>query len=158
VRALVNHVVWDVQRFTIMVGGGAADRRESDADLIGDDWAAAYRAAGEALLAVWRREGALDGMVQLPIGTVPATWRVDQQIADLVVHAWDIARATGQPTDLDPVLGQRSLDWARENLKPQFRGEEGSGQAFGLEVPIADGAPLHDRLAAFFGRDPRATP
>jgi len=41
------------------------------------------------------------------------------------------------------------LDWARDNLKPQFR-----GQAFGPEVPVDPDAPLYDRLAAFFGRDP----
>jgi hypothetical protein len=33
-------------------------------------------------------------------------------------------------------------------------GEEGSGKAFGLEVPVPSDAPVHDRLAGFFGRDP----
>ena len=102
----------------------------------------------------WQREGALDGTVRLPFGEVPATWLVNQQIADLAVHGWDIARATGQSTDLDPELGQVALAWARENLQPQFRGAEGSGRAFGPEVPVPDSAPLYDRLAAFFGRDP----
>jgi uncharacterized protein (TIGR03086 family) len=153
VRALVNHVVHDVRQFTARVSG--APWAPHDADVIGDDWVAVYRAAADALLAAWRREGALDGTVQLPFGEVPATWLVNQQIADLVVHGWDIARATGQPTDLDPELGQVALEWARENLRPQFRGGEGSGRAFGPEVPVPESAPLYDRLAAFFGRDPR---
>ena len=152
VRALINHVVHDVQMFAATVGGSA--RPQQDSDVIGDDWAGAYHVASDALLAVWRREGALDEMVKLPFGTVPATWRVGQQIADLAVHAWDIAKATGQPTELDPELGQLALVWARENLQPQFRGEEGSGQAFGLEVPVPEDTPLYDRLAAFFGRNP----
>lgn len=105
--------------------------------------------------AAWRREGALEGTVRLPFGEVPAAWCVDQQISDLVVHGWDIAKATGQPTALDPELGQASLAWARENLLPELRGDEGGGYAFGPEVPVPDTAPLHDRLAAFFGRDPR---
>ena len=152
VRALVNHVVQDVRQFTAMVGG--AEWEQHDTDVIDDDWLGVYRAAAGALLAAWQREGALDGTVQLPFGAVPAAWCVNQQIADLAVHGWDIARVTGQSTDLDPDLGQVALAWARQNLQPQFRGEEGSGRAFGPEVPVPESAPLYDRLAAFFGRDP----
>ncbi len=152
VRALVNHVVQDVRYFTAMVSG--APRELDDADDVGDDWAGAYRAAAGALLAAWGREGALDGTVQLPFGPMPAAWCVGQQISDLVVHGWDIARATGQPAELDSELGQEALQWARQNLQPRFRGDEESGYAFGPEVTVPDDAPLHDRLAAFFGRTP----
>lgn len=152
VRALVNHVVQDVRMFTAMVSGDQWDQHDTDA--IGDDWAGAYSAAAKALLAAWRRDGALERTVQLPFGQAPAAWCVDQQISDLVVHGWDIAKATAQSTDLDPDLGQRALEWARQNLQPQLRGEEGSGQAFGPEVDVPASAPLHDRLAAFFGRQP----
>jgi uncharacterized protein (TIGR03086 family) len=152
VRALVNHVVHDVQQFTAMAGGGTFERR--DDDVIGDDWGGAFQAAAASLLAAWQREGALDRTVQLPFGEVPASWQVGQQITDLAVHGWDVAKATGQPTDLDPEAGQLALDWARENLKPQFRGDEASGHAFAVEVPVADDAPLYDRLAGFFGRNP----
>jgi uncharacterized protein (TIGR03086 family) len=152
VRALVNHVVHDVQQFTATVQGGEWDPQPTD--VIGDDWAGAYRQAADALLAAWRRPGALEQVVRLPFGEFPAGWRVGQQIADLAVHGWDIAKATGQPTDLDPEVGQLALDWGSENLKPQFRGDEASGQSFGFEVTVADDAPLYDRLAGVFGRDP----
>ena len=152
VRALINHVVHDVQQFTGMASGARYEK--SDADVIGDDWTGAYRKAAEALLEAWRRDGALDRKIQLPFGEVPATWSVGQQVADLVVHGWDIASATGQSTDLDADLGRFALDWGRENLKPQFRGGEDSGKSFGAEVPISDDEPLYDRLAAFWGRDP----
>jgi uncharacterized protein (TIGR03086 family) len=152
VRALVNHVVHDVRQFTVTAHGG--EWASSDADVIGDDWAGAYRQAASSLLAAWRRPGALDQPVRLPSGEFPATWRVGQQIADLAVHGWDIAKATGQPADLDPEVGQLALDWGRENLKPQFRGDEASGRSFGAEVAVADDARLYDRLGAFFGRDP----
>jgi hypothetical protein len=72
----------------------------------------------------------------------------------MAVHAWDVAKATGQPTDLEPEVGQVALDWGRENLKPRFRGDESSGQSFGPEKPVPEDAPLYNRLAAFFGRDP----
>jgi uncharacterized protein (TIGR03086 family) len=153
VRALVNHLVHDVRQFTAAVHGGESGPK--DADVIGDDWAGAYRQAASALLAAWRRPGALEGTIRLPFGDFPATWRLGQQIADLAVHGWDVAKATGQPTDLDPEVGQFALDWSRENLKPEFRGDEASGRAFGPEVAVAADAALYDRLAGFFGRDPR---
>jgi uncharacterized protein (TIGR03086 family) len=121
VRALVNHVVHDVQQFTVTVHGGNWDPQ--DTDVIGDDWAGAYREAAASLLAAWRRPGALEQTVKLTGGEFPATWRVGQQIADLAVHGWDIAKATGR--------------------------------AFGPEVAVAADAPLYDRLAGFWGRDPR---
>ncbi len=156
VRALVNHVLRDVRLFTARAGGAAWEER--GADLIGDDWAGAYHQAAGALLAGWQRPGALDRTVQLPFGELPALWFVGQQVTDLAVHAWDVARATGQPTDLDPELGQFALDWGTGNLEPRFRGDEADGRDFGVEVPVADDAPLYDRLAGFFGRDPAPGP
>jgi uncharacterized protein (TIGR03086 family) len=152
VRVLVNHVVHDLKHFTASASGGRRDQQ--DGDLIGDDWSGAYREAADALLAAWRAGGALDRLVDLPFGQVPATWLLGQHLADVVVHGWDLARATGQSTDLDPELGQQALDWGRENLRPEYRGDEESGKSFGVEVPVQDDAPLHDRLAGVFGRDP----
>jgi uncharacterized protein (TIGR03086 family) len=145
VRALVNHVVHDVRQFTAMVTG--APWQPKDDDLIGDNWAGAYKGAARELLASWKRPGALAATVELPFGQYPATWRVGQQVSDLAVHAWDIAKATGQSTDLDPGIGEYSLAWARNNLLPKFR-----GNAFGPEVRVPADAPLYDRLAGFFGR------
>ena len=99
VRALVNHVVQDVQQFFARASG--AEWKPEEKELMGDDWADAYRHAAAELLAAWRRARPLDRTLQLPIGEVPATWMVNQQIADFAVHAWDIARATGQSTSLD---------------------------------------------------------
>ena len=152
VRALVNHVVQDVQHFTASASGQPWE--PDDRDLIGDDWAGAYGRAAAALLGVWRQPGALDRTLRLPFGELPARWVLDQQVTDLAVHAWDVAKATGQPTDLDAEVGRLALDWGRENLKPQFRGDEASGQDFGAEVPVPGDAPLYDRLAGLFGRDP----
>jgi uncharacterized protein (TIGR03086 family) len=146
VRALVNHTVYDVQSFTAALNG--QERGSPDADLIGDDWAAAYQAATDALLAAWRRRGT-EGTLKTRIGEFPATWAVCQHTADLAVHGWDIATATRQSTNLDPEVGRESLDWARENLKPQFR-----GKAFGPEVEVPENAPVYDRLAGVFGRNP----
>ena len=151
-RDLVNHLVEDVDQFTASAKGERWEK--PDGDLIGDDWAGAYRDAAAGLLEVWRRPGQLDRTVQLPFGERPASWQLDQEISDLAVHAWDIAKATGQPTSLNAEVGRMSLAWGRENLGPQFRGEEDDGMVFGSEVPVPDDAPIYDRLAGYFGRDP----
>jgi uncharacterized protein (TIGR03086 family) len=117
---LVNHVVNEVHQFAVVTGGG--QRQHAGGDVIGDDWVAAYRAAAAELLAAWQQPGALEQPHQLPFGEVLASWAVNQHITELVVHAWDIAKTTGQPTDLDPELGRLALDWGKENLKPEFRG------------------------------------
>jgi uncharacterized protein (TIGR03086 family) len=153
VRTLVNHTVLDVQRFVVSVNEGSWEQR--DEDVIGDDWIGAYREAADPLLKAWSREGMLDRTLHLTIGDVPAAWSLGLQVSDLVVHGWDIAQAIGAPIeDLDPELARSALDWGMENLKPQFRGDEASGNTFGPEVLIASDAPLYDRLAAWFGRSP----
>jgi uncharacterized protein (TIGR03086 family) len=146
VRALVNHTVYDLRTFSTLLTGG--QRESADRDLIADDWPAAYRAAAEELMATWRARGT-EGTLKSQIGEFPVKWAIGQHLSDIAVHGWDIARATGQSIQLDPQVAQVALDWARDNLKPQFR-----GQAFGPEVPVDPEAPIDDRLAAFFGRDP----
>lgn len=152
VRALVNHVVDEMNQFAIITGGGRRDHR--GIDLLGDDWAGAYRAAADALTTAWRQPGALDRVHRLPGGEVTAVWTIGQHISEVTMHAWDIAKATRQPTYLDPELGQFALDWGRENDNPEFRGDEADGYQVAAEVPVPDDAPLYDRLAAFNGRDP----
>jgi uncharacterized protein (TIGR03086 family) len=152
VRTLVNHVVYDARMFADTSQG--LPRPPAGEDLIGEDWSAAFDSASGELIAVWRRPGATEGTISLPQGEIPRIWRVGQQLGNFAVHAWDVARATGQSTDLDPDVGRVALEWGRDNIKPEFRGEEGSGKVFGFEVPVGDGAPVYDRLAGFFGRDP----
>ena len=152
VRALVNHVVDEVQRFAEMTATGK--RGASDGDVVGADWTGAYRGAADGLRAAWRQPGALDRVHRLPGGEITAGWAIGQQITELTLHAWDIAKATGQSTELDPELGRLALAWAMENLQPAFRGDEAAGYHIGPEVPVTDDAPLYDRVAALGGRDP----
>jgi uncharacterized protein (TIGR03086 family) len=77
-----------------------------------------------------------------------------QQIAEFAVHSWDLARATGQGVQFPAEACEAALLWARTALRPQFRGDEASGMAFGPEVQVPDDAAAQDRLAAFFGRHP----
>jgi uncharacterized protein (TIGR03086 family) len=148
VRALINHILYDIRLFEAMLGG--PDPGPPGQELLGNqEWSAAYRAAADGLLSAWRQRGT-DGTITNRLGEFPATWAVGQHMSNLTVHAWDVARATGQSTDLDADLGQKSLEWGRANLEPEFR----RPGTFGPEVPVADTAPIYDRLVGWFGRDP----
>ena len=155
VRALVSHLAGqDLRNFLVSARGGAADWM-APAEEIGDDWAAAFGDRAGPLRAAWRAAD-LDRPVTGPGGEAPLRARADQQITELAVHDWDLARATGQvPAELDPALAEHALRWSRGMLRPEFRGPD---KAFGAEVSVADDAPVYDRLAGWFGRDPGWTP
>jgi uncharacterized protein (TIGR03086 family) len=151
-RTLVNHIAIDLERFTASVEGERWI--EHDGDLVGNDWSGAYTSAAAGLVDAWRRHGVVGQTLQVAFGPMPAEWCIAQHVADLAVHAWDVAKAIGASTDLDPEVGEAALAFGRTSLRPEFRGEEGSGKAFGHEVAVDASAPLYDRLAGVFGRDP----
>jgi uncharacterized protein (TIGR03086 family) len=156
VEHLVEHLVQDLRHFTSTASGQEWDpSRAEDADGGG---AAAYDGAAEALLEAWRRGGVQGRMLHLRIGDVPSTWAIGQHIADVIVHGWDVAVATGQEPSFDPGVTLDALEWAKQNLRPEFRGGEASGKSFGPEVEVAEEAPPLDRLVGFFGRDPAWSP
>jgi hypothetical protein len=82
---------------------------------------------------------------------------VNMYVAELATHAWDLALATGQLDRLDPSLALPALDGARAMIKPEYRDMVAPGSPFGAEVPPPPGAAAWERLAAFTGRDPRAS-
>jgi len=146
-RQLVNHIVIDVQQFTRMAAGARYEPKQED--VLGDDWLAAYRQASRELLATWQRPGALEQVAHSPLGDLPADWQLGQQMTDMAVHAWDLARAGGLPPRMDNEVVEASLAWGQTNLKPEYR-----GAAFGPEVEVPSSAPTYDRLVGFFGRHP----
>ena len=152
VAELVAHLVHDLSQFTERASGGTPDWSAPMTAVEGDP-VSAYREGAKGLLQAWRAAGDLSGTAPMPgMGEVAKRFPLDQQIAELAVHGWDLAVATGQSTDLDPLVGDAALTWARTALWPQFRGAEDEGKAFGPEVDVPQDAPLYDRLAGFFGR------
>jgi uncharacterized protein (TIGR03086 family) len=151
VRALVSHLAGqDLRNFLVSVRGEAADW-QAPADEIGDNWATAFQDRAGPLRTAWQAAD-LDSLVAGPGGEAPLRMRADQQITELATHDWDLARATGQQlAGLDPALAEHALNWSRGMLRPEFRGPD---KAFGVEVPVPDDAPVYDRLAGWFGRDP----
>ncbi|MFC8665631.1 TIGR03086 family metal-binding protein [Streptomyces sp. NPDC057199] len=97
--------------------------------------------------AAWTGETRAGG-VDLP-GEVAGIVAADE----LVVHGWDLARATGQPYAPDAA----ALDAAYEMLAPSVD-DPSRGTIFGPVVPVPEGAPLLDRVIGLSGRDPGWAP
>ena len=70
-------------------------------------------------------------------------------LMDLLVHTWDLARATGQDETLDP---QECADFLA-GIEPMDAMIRDSGQ-FGPRVPVPNDADAQTRLLAFTGRTP----
>lgn len=69
--------------------------------------------------------------------------------ADVFMHTWDLARATGQDVHLDEDRCRAMF----EGMQPMDEMLRQSGQ-YGARVPVADDASWQDRLMGFIGRDP----
>lgn len=107
----------------------------------------AMEAARQALSA----EGALGRTFTMPWAEMTGEQLLTIGFLDLVIHAWDLATATGQKALLDPDLCALALEIGRPMMEGMPR-DPSTG--FGPEVPISDEAPVCDRLAAFYGRQP----
>jgi len=150
VRALITHLVGHTMpNFAVAAGGGTPDW-QAPAAAVPDHWAQAFHAEAEGLVAAWRAAD-LDAMVAWGGAQAPLRGHADQQITELAMHSWDLAKATFQEFPLDPAVAEHALNWSSSMLMPEYRGP---GKGFGDEVPVPLDAPVYDRLAGWFGRDP----
>lgn len=103
----------------------------------------------DALVAAWRDPAAREGMTSVGGVEMPASVIAVFALDELVLHGWDLARATGQPYDADPASVEACLELVTQMAQP-----EGVPGLFGPPVPVAPDAPALDRLLGLSGRDP----
>jgi uncharacterized protein (TIGR03086 family) len=152
VRALLSHMVGGLHRVAIMGEGGAALAVPARADGVPDDgWPAAYQTARARVTAAWADDATLDALIEVPWGQVPGRVAVSGYIQEILTHGWDLAKATGQPTELDPELASWVLAVAQRILPPEPRGGE---IPFAPVVPVPSDAAPYAQLAAWLGRQP----
>jgi uncharacterized protein (TIGR03086 family) len=143
----VHHVVLGNIGAAENVKTGSAPRPSGD--IIGNhESVEAYTASADAMMASFEEPGALGRMVSMPFGEMPAAGLAGFRFVDLVVHAWDLAKATGQDTDFAPDLCEAALAMSRQRMANM----DGANLSFNDEVPVPADAPAADRLAGFLGR------
>ena len=120
---------------------------------LGPEWRAELPKLLDELVSVWCDPAAYEGMTRAGGLDLPGAVAGAVAMDELVVHGWDLARATGQAYAPD----EASLRVAEGLLTPQE--DDSSGNSlFGTIVPVPDGAPLLDRVIGLSGRDPGWTP
>jgi uncharacterized protein (TIGR03086 family) len=149
VRELLNHVVsgnlWAAELAAGKTIEEVGDRL--DGDTLGDDAAAAFRASARIAAAAFNAPGAMDAPCAVSYGPVPGSVYCGHRVLDVVIHGWDLAKATGQGTTLDPEL----VEAVAAIVAPQIDMLEGSGM-FGTTVAIAGNADAQTRLLSRLGR------
>ncbi|CKL84886.1 TIGR03086 family protein [Mycobacterium tuberculosis] len=146
INDLIEHVVGGNEQ----VGRWAASPIEPPARP--DGLVAAHQAAAAVAHEIFAAPGGVSATFKLPLGEVPGQVFIGLRTTDVLTHAWDLAAATGQSTDLDPELAVERLAAARALVGPQFRGP---GKPFADEKPCPRERPPADQLAAFLGRTVR---
>jgi len=152
-RGLIEHMIGVVQNFNAAFGGAplTPPTGQSTAGLAGDDPAASYQRAADALMQAIRKPGALDQTIKLPFGEMPGGQAINIVIGDQSIHTWDLAKALGKPFTMDEEIASGVLGLLHQFVTPDRRGP---GQAFAAEVPCPESAPIQERLIAFSGRQP----
>ena len=88
-------------------------------------------------------------IVKTPFGEMPGGQFIMVPITDMIVHTWDIAKATGQETNLNPgmcELGFNVMGGVAEGGRKMG--------AFGAEVSVSESASFQDRMLGLSGRQP----
>jgi uncharacterized protein (TIGR03086 family) len=148
VRGLINHFTGTARWGAATISGGSAGDTQ---DYAAGDFLASYDESIELALAAFGAHGALERTVTLPWGECSGAALMQLCAGDQFTHGWDLARATGQPTDLDPELAGELLVQARGSVRDEMRGPDGVA-VFGPAVVAPAGSGPADQLAAFLGR------
>ena len=110
----------------------------------------------DELVEAWRDPIAWEGMTEAGGVTAPAEQMAVVALDELVLHGWDLARATGRPFTCNPANTAAVLAFTSASAQPeQAAGRKG---LFGPVVEVGKDAPAFDRALGFAGRDPAWTP
>lgn len=137
------------------------ERRPGPRPSVQDDPLGAFRSARADVEAVLDDPDLAKTECDTPAGPMTVEQQIDEVVSDdLVLHGWDLARATGQDDTMNPedvARLWRITTAIPAELMARYRtpGAFGPGvEVYGREVAVADDAPLQDRLLGLIGRDP----
>ncbi|MFC4501886.1 MULTISPECIES: TIGR03086 family metal-binding protein [Streptomyces] len=111
-------------------------------------WRAELPEALDGLAEAWRDPAAWTGMTRAGSVDLPGQVAAAVAVDELVIHGWDLARATGQDYTPDPAALQAAHEFLRA------AGDDRGNGLFGPVVPVPQDAPLLDRAVGLSGRDP----
>jgi uncharacterized protein (TIGR03086 family) len=115
------------------------------------DWAGQLAGQVEAMSEDWSRRAAWTGTIEGAQMPTPAIGELG--LIEVLLHGWDVARASGQPLSVSEELGAELLRCLEPTLEQgrQF-------EVYGPEVTVAGDASAFTRALGLSGRDPNWRP
>lgn len=160
VRQLVNHMTRGNLSYIRLLDGAtrAEFLRLRDTDALGADPPGAYARSVRECAAAFARPGALDQVLDYPLGQITGQQALAVRTTDTVIHTWDLARAIGADDTLRPEL----VAWVSNHLGEIYDGlvetpvAAQSGHLFFDAPPggLPGGSSQQDRLLHRMGRRP----
>ncbi|WP_433502142.1 TIGR03086 family metal-binding protein [Pseudonocardia halophobica] len=155
VATLLDHLMGLTTAFTdaahkTPAGGGAPVPSAAHLD---PDWRTELPDRLAALVTAWREPAAWEGETEAGGVVLPAQVHGIVALNEIVVHGWDLARATRQRFSVDAASAAACLEFCSS-----FAQGEAVDGLFGPAVPVGEGAPVFHRVLGYAGRDPRWSP
>ena len=143
VQALIDHIVGASGMFyTALSGNSSAEQKPGSGNL------ESFDAISAKVLEAARVPGTMEKNVPSPVGEMPGGQFLTFAFMDTLIHGWDLAKATGQNTQLNTNLA--------ETCYGIFGGQgemlRSTGQ-FGPEVKVSDNSSPQDKLLGVLGRE-----
>ena len=111
--------------------------------------AAAYETSTANLLNAVRAPGMVDQVFDTPFGPASAGSLLNGIFGDVLIHQWDLAKATNQDFTMDDALAEV----CRQVMEPHL--EQGRAAGFiGPVIAVPDDASPGDKLLGLAGRQP----
>ncbi|NUR63222.1 MAG: TIGR03086 family protein [Catenulispora sp.] len=151
VKELLNHLVlWTSYSFERRARSEQVGPELTERDFASEpDYAARYREQLDRALAAWEPDEVWAGQVDTGSGTMPAPQIAEMILMEMVLHAWDLATATGQRyTCSDEVAA--TVAKAVSDTAEMYRQYDG----FAAEVALDADASVFERALAVSGRRP----
>jgi len=148
VSDLINHIVGGEHAFVARLN--RKPEPSEGGDVATGDYVAAFDEGAVKVVEGFAAPGALDAVYVLPFAEMPGIAMMGLAVIEIFQHGWDLAKATGQATDLAPELAAGILAQAKRTIPDDVRGPQGA--PYGFEQTAPDGASNADHLAAFMGR------
>jgi uncharacterized protein (TIGR03086 family) len=163
VAALLDHLMglalaftWAAQKTAPPPDAGPAGPGQATGKHLDPRWRALLPQRLERLVAAWNDPAARAGTTQAGGVTMPAEQMAVVALDELVLHGWDLARATGQEFRCDPASTAAVLAFTTAAARPENLGRRAG--LFGPVVDVPADAPPLDRALGLAGRDPGWTP
>ena len=151
VRTLLNHlIVWTSYSLAARAEGESIGQDLIDRDFAADPgFAADYRTQLDRALTAWSDPATWERSLDVMGSPMPAADVAALNLAEMVLHGWDLAAATGQAYTVSEPAADAALRAVATNAE-LFRQYKG----FAEPVQVPAGATVLDQVLALSGRDP----